>query len=145
MSNKISVQTHRPLLRFGTLRSGIAYTLVVAWLAFSIAGSLQHCCRALAASPANVTQLAGVVPGMAGEPVNSNASQDDDDDHCPQLTSIDAVVPVALLLPDAPSVYAIVASYINTELATPGYFPSTYPYPPLPPWRLYLSTQRLRI
>jgi hypothetical protein len=146
MSNtKKNAQGRVPTGRIGFARLGMVYVLAVVLLGFAMAGSLQHCCRALAGGLGEAIQLADVTPRLAGEPVYNHDGQGDDNDQCPQLTSVDAVAPVELLLPGSPSVYAVVASYITTKLATLGSVPSTNTYPPLPPWRLYLSTQRLRI
>ena len=143
-NNEISVQIRHSLLRLGTVRSSVVYILLAAWLSFSVTGIIQHCCRALASGPEHTTQGTTVAGGTADGPVNGQGGHGDDG-HCPQLTSIDAIAPAELLLPDSPYAHVVVASYIESDLATISFTPSATLLPPLPPWRLYLSTQRLRI
>lgn len=145
MNNKMNMQTRLPLLRFGTVRSGAVYVLFVAWLAFSFNTILQHCCRALATGTVHGVQVATGAPAIAGGPVHSNDSHSDDNDPCPQLTSLDAIAPGVPLLPGSAHAVFVVARYVVSDVAATTFVPAFNFHPPPPPWRLYLSTQRLRI
>ena len=141
MSNKVNVQTPRPPLRIGTVRSGVVYVLFAAWLAFAFTTIVQHCCKTFTAGPAQLTHVAAITDGS----VSDHGSHEENSDHCPQLTSIDAMAPGQPLLPGSAYAVFVVASYTVSPSGTTSFVPSVNLHPPLPPWRLYLSTQRLRI
>lgn len=125
MDNSIkNAQVRVPIGRIGFARLGMVYALVVVLLGFAMAASLQHCCKALASGLGDAVHLADATPRIPGEPDYSHDGQGGDNDHCPQLTSDSVVLPVELILPDSVSVYAVVASYTKTDLATIGFIPT---------------------
>jgi hypothetical protein len=139
MHNKIFAQPRR---RYGMVKPRVVYVLFVAWLAFSFTGVLEHCCRAMAAGHEHTTEVAAVAPAGA---ISNYGRHGEDNDHCPQLTASAAIASAAPLLPGSADVMFVVASYRESELAATKSVATLNFHPPPSPWRLYLSTQRLRI
>lgn len=141
MSNKVKVQTRRPPLQIGTVRSGVVYVLFVAWLAFAFTAVVQHLCMPSTADPAHSTQIAAITDGS----VSDHGSHGENGDHCPELVPFDAIAPGQPMLPGSAYAVCIAASYALSDLAATKLAPSFNIHPPPTPLRLFLSTQRLRI